>query len=291
MRDLDFDIVVDLSGWTSNHFMRGFLERLAPVQVSYLGYFASTGLTTMDYWLGDRSLFPEPISEWHTENIYRLDRCFVSWSPPAYLPEALAEVSESPSSNGIRFGSFNHHRKFSDDTLRVWGQILTSIPDSRLVLKGGQSDDSATKTLLSRRMRRAGLDPEQVIWIERTRGVSEHLNQYGLIDITLDSFPNGGCTTSCESLWMGVPVITHTGSSYVNRMSTAVLEGAGLSEWCCPTLSDYVSLAKEKAANLRLLRENRFNWRSQLLSTDLGNPQSLLDSIENSFVQMFASSL
>ena len=82
VRDHQFDVVIDLSGWTSNHFLRGFMERLAPVQVSYLGYFASTGLNTMDYWLGDHALFPRSITEWHTENIYRLNRCFVSWSPP-----------------------------------------------------------------------------------------------------------------------------------------------------------------------------------------------------------------
>ena len=181
VRDHQFDVVVDLSGWTSNHFLRGFMQRLAPVQVSYLGYFASTGLNTMDYWLGDHSLFPQPITEWHTETIYRLNRCFISWSPPPYLPEASAEVVDTPASGGIRFGCFNHHRKFSDETLNVWGQILSSIPDSRLVLKGGQSDDSATSTLLSRRMRRAGLDPEKIIWIERTRGTDEHLKQYGLI--------------------------------------------------------------------------------------------------------------
>ena len=283
VRDHQFDVVIDLSGWTSNHFLRGFMERLAPVQVSYLGYFASTGLNTMDYWLGDHSLFPQPITEWHTETIYRLNRCFISWSPPPYLPEASAEVVDTPASGGIRFGCFNHHRKFSDETLNVWGQILSSIPDSRLVLKGGQSDDSATSTLLSRRMRRAGLDPEKIIWIERTRGTSEHLKQYELIDITLDSFPNGGCTTSCESLWMGVPVITHSGTSYVNRMSTAVLQGAGLSDWCCSSLAEYVSLAREHASNLSSLRQNRVHWRELFKSTDLGNPQSL-DSIEESFL-------
>ena len=94
-----------------------------------------------------------------------------------------------------------------------------------------------------------------------------------------------------ESLWMGVPVITHSGTSYVNRMSTAVLQGAGLSDWCCSSLSEYVSLAREHASNLGSLRQNRVHWRELFSSTDLGNPQSLLDSIEESFSLMSNSSL
>ena len=134
IRSLNADIAIDLSGWTSGHFLRGFHSRLAPIQVSYLGYFASTGIPNMDYWLGDSALFPQPMCEWHSESIWRLPRCFIAWNPPNTLPEGNASLVSSSHhpSQGIHFGSFNHHRKLSDSTLTVWGKILFSVPDSRL---------------------------------------------------------------------------------------------------------------------------------------------------------------
>ena len=118
IREMDFDIAVDLSGWTSGHFLKGFAAGLARKQVTYLGYFASTGLTNMDYWIGDSNLFPNPTHEWHTEKIWRLPSCFIAWNPPSSLVESTVPVPESSalSTEGIRFGSFNHHRKLSDTT-------------------------------------------------------------------------------------------------------------------------------------------------------------------------------
>ena len=141
---LGADIAIDLSGWTSNHFLAGFMARLAPIQVNYLGYFASSGLEEMDYWLGDHHLFPSPILEWSSENIVRLSRPFLAWKPVAPLPEAEATVSEAP--NGpVRFGSFNHNRKMSDQTILLWGKILQAIPDAILVLKANASEDLHTQ--------------------------------------------------------------------------------------------------------------------------------------------------
>ena len=136
-RNAELDIAIDLSGWTSGHFMRGFYSQIAPIQISYLGYFGSTGLPSMNYWLGDRELFPTPMTEWHSESLLRLKRCFIAWNPPSSLPEATLDVPyisfyrKSP----VRFGCFNNHRKYSEHTLFTWGRILDSIPDSKLVLK------------------------------------------------------------------------------------------------------------------------------------------------------------
>ena len=185
VRDLDFDLAIDLSGWTSGHFLGGFLARVAPVQCSYLGFFASTGIQEIDYWLGDWSLFPANYDSWHTETLWRLDRPFLAWQPVDPLPEATAEVTSAPSGQ-IRFGSFNHNRKLSDKTLWLWGQILKSVPDSTLVLKANASSDLATQQLLRRRMQRVGLDPERITWIPLTSGHSEHLQQYQQVDIALD---------------------------------------------------------------------------------------------------------
>ena len=282
-------VAIDLSGWTDGNFAAGFLARLAPVQVNYLGFFASTGIPAMDAWLGDAHLFPDPMDEWHEEQVVRLQRCFIAWEPRDPLPEARMPVTQPPVAQGIRFGSFNHNRKLSDSTLRLWGQILEAIPGSRLVLKANHRGDEATQILLRRRMQRQGLDVNKVIWLPIAPTPEEHLQQYSQMDVALDCFPNGGCTTTCEALWMGVPVITLTGATYVSRMSTAVLHGAGLSRFCADTEARYVELAHEQASNLQWLRQNRFYWRRMLQSNPLGDAADLMAHLEKCFSSLYAS--
>ncbi len=290
IREARLDVAIDLSGWTGGHFMRGFLARLAPLQVNYLGYFASTGLPSMDSWIGDDGLFPSPMHEWHTETVHRLPRCFIAWQPSQQLDEAHEPVMTAPS-GGIRFGCFNHNRKLSDATLRLWGELLSSIPDSSLVLKANAASDPYTQTLLVRRMRRCGLDPERVIWLPLAPSHREHLQQYGHVDVALDCFPNGGCTTTCEALWMGAPVITLTGNHYVSRMSTAVLRGAGLADWCVNSPADYLALARQQADCLAELRSNRELWRQQVIRNPLGDAADLMQHLEQAFVSLHMMAL
>ena len=124
--------------------------------------------------------------------------------------EADVPVSTAPS-GPIRFGSFNHNRKLTDATLRLWAELLAAVPESRLVLKASAQSDSDTQRLLRRRMLRQGLDPDRVDWLALTDGPVEHMQQYANVDIALDPIPNGGCTTTCEAMWMGVPTITMSG--------------------------------------------------------------------------------
>ena len=285
IRDIGADIAIDLSGWTSNHFLAGFMARLAPIQVNYLGYFASSGLDEMDYWLGDCHLFPKPMLEWSSEQVFRLNRPFLAWKPVTPLPEAEASVSDAPS-GPIRFGSFNHNRKMSDQTIALWGKILQAVPDAILVLKANASEDLHTQRILRKRMLVQGLDPDRVEWLPLTGGPLEHLQQYSKLDVALDPCPNGGCTTTCESLWMGVPVITLKGSHYVSRMSTAVLAGAQLEDWIADSEADYLSKAKEAAQKLSFLRQNRGIWRQQLEQSPLGDPMGLMRAIEDAFSTM-----
>ena len=286
IRKRKYDVIVDLSGWTGGHFIAGLAARLAPVQVNYLGYFASSGLPSMDYWLGDSQLFPSAHSEWATESFWRLSRPFLAWTPQHPLPEADAPVTKPPS-GPIRFGSFNHNRKLSDSTLRLWGQLLAAVPGSRLVLKASAQTDSDTQLLLRRRMLRQGLDPQRVEWLALTKGTLEHLQQYAQIDIALDPIPNGGCTTTCEALWMGVPTITLAGSHYVSRMSTSVLAGANMPDWIAHNCTEYINLAREHSLHLNELRANRERWRSQLLESPLGDASDLMKHLEATFGEMY----
>lgn len=285
IRALEVDIAIDLSGWTSNHFLAGFMARLAPIQVNYLGYFASSGLDEMDYWLGDDHLFPSPLLEWSSEKIFRLNRPFLAWKPVAPLPEAEVSISEPPS-GPIRFGSFNHNRKMSDQTITLWGKILSAVPDAILVLKANAPEDLHTQRILRKRMMRHGLDPDRVEWLPLTRGPLEHLQQYSKLDVALDPYPNGGCTTTCEAIWMGVPVITLRGSHYVSRMSTAVLAGAQLDDWIADSVDDYLFKAKKAAQQLAFLRQNRHQLRQQLQHSPLGDPVGLMKALEEAFTAM-----
>ena len=128
IRSREYDIAVDLSGWTAGNFLAGFLARLAPIQINYLGYFASTGLPSMDFWVGDHELFPKHMSEWSIEKIIRLNRPFLAWKPVDPLPEASVPVVDPPG-GPIRFGTFNHNRKLSDKTLRLWAKFSKLFQD------------------------------------------------------------------------------------------------------------------------------------------------------------------
>ena len=290
IRSNRYDVIVDLSGWTGGNFIAGLNARMAAVQVNYLGYFASSGLPTMDYWLGDSQLFPSSHSEWATESLYRLPRPFLAWAPKNPLPEADISVSKAPS-GPIRFGSFNHNRKLTDATLSLWAEVLNAVPESRLVLKASAESDSDTQRLLRRRMLRQGLDPERVDWLALTKGPVEHMQQYAHVDIALDPIPNGGCTTTCEALWMGVPTITLAGSHYVSRMSTAVLDGANMPDWISHNRSGYIDLASGQAERISELRASRHSWRRQLQASPLGNAADLMRHLESAFSKMHAEVL
>jgi len=290
IREQKFDIAIDLSGWTGGNYVAGFLARLAPVQVNYLGYFASMGLPTMDYWLGDNAIFPQCHSEWATETLWRLPRPFLAWQPFEPLPEASIEVGDPPS-GPLRFGSFNHNRKLSDATLRLWAGVLNAVPGSRLTLKAAADADADTQRLLRRRMIRNGIDPERIDWLALTKGPREHMQQYARIDIALDPIPNGGCTTTCEALWLGVPTITMAGSHYVSRMSTAVLSGAGMDEWIAADAAAYIALAQLHAETFKELRANRQQWRKRLQASPLGDAADLMFHLEQAFSAMHIEKL
>jgi len=285
IRRLELDLVVDLAGWTGDNNGALLATGLAPLQVNYLGYFASTGLPSMDVWLGDDVLFPNPMQEWHSERIVRLPRPFLAWQPDQHLPEGRVEVLPAPS-GPITFGCFNHVRKLSASTLSLWARILQAIPGARLALKAYTSDDPGVVALVEKRMRRCGLDPAAVIWLPTCPKPEDHLRQYGLIDIALDPFPNGGCTTTCEALWMGVPVITLLGSHYVSRMAAAVLHGAHLPEWVASSQEHYLELACQAADQLSSIRRGRQALRAHLQTSPLGDAADLAHQLWQCFEQL-----
>ncbi len=238
------DIVVDLAGHTGLNRLPLLARRLAPMQVSYLGYPDTTGVAAMDYRLVDGVTDPaEEGSRWHAERLVRFAPTAWSYLPPAAAPEAQARprLAGSPPV----FGCFNNFAKVTDAALAAWARLLARVPNARLRLKAGGLGEPAVADQVRARLARAGLPLDRVDLVERTPGIAEHLALYHGIDVALDTFPYHGTTTTCEALWMGVPVVTLAGDRHAARVGASLLQAVGYPGWIARSWDDYVRLAAE----------------------------------------------
>ena len=224
------DILVDLAGHTGLNRLALLARRLAPVQISYLGYPNTTGLRAMDYRLVDA--ITDPVGEaekYHTEKLIRFAATAWSYAPPAEAPEPAGR-SRATGAPAI-FGCFNNFAKVTDAALEAWGRLLAAVPDSRLRLKAAGLGEPSVAAHINARLERAGVDQTRVELIERTPDLAAHLALYREIDVALDTFPYHGTTTTCEALWMGVPVVTLAGDRHAARVGASLLTAAGHTSW------------------------------------------------------------
>ena len=236
------DILVDLAGHTGFNRMGLFARRLAPVQATYLGYPNTTGLRAMDYRLTDPVADPPGEAEAiHSEKLVRFASTAWAYAPPANSPEPLSDGRGRPAV----FGSFNALAKLNGATLRLWREILSAVPGSVLVLK------SASDALpgWTRHLAEAGFQDGQVQRLPAAPSIAAHLGAYGGIDVALDPFPYNGTTTTCEALWMGVPVITLAGDRHAGRVGASLLTAVGRPEWIANSPAEYVRLAAGLASD------------------------------------------
>jgi len=267
------DILVDLAGHTGLSRLPVFARRVAPVQISYLGYPNTTGLRTMDYRFVDAITDPPGEDDaFHTEKLVRFSRCNWTFQPPvdAPLPSRVTGDANATEAPPIVFGSFNNFAKVSDETLRLWAQVLAAVPGSQLLLKGHGLPDAGTTERVQQRLALLNVEPSRIRLLGRTPGIADHLTLYSEIDIALDTFPYHGTTTTCEALWMGVPVVTLQGNRHASRVSASILTAVGHPEWIAHQSEQYVAIARELAndpsqrARLRhALRDDL--WKSPLL--------------------------
>jgi len=239
------DILVDLSGHTAFNRLPLFARRPAPVQVSWLGFWGTTGLSAIDAILSDGTTIAEGEERFYRERIVRLPRGRFCYAPPDYAPEPFALRSGPPV-----FGSFNNLSKVGPAVRRLWADLLRQLPDSRLVLKWSTLADPAQRAAVSSEFAEAGIDPARL----DLRGPSFHrdmLAEYGDIDVALDPFPFGGGLTSCEALWMGVPVVTLPGANPASRQTLGFLRAIGHEDWAASSPRDYIRIAADLAVNRR----------------------------------------
>jgi protein O-GlcNAc transferase len=261
-------ILIDLSGHTSHNRLPVFARKPAPVQVTWLGYFASTGMAEMDYLIADRESVPESCRESFTETVWYLPETRWCFSPPVSDKELAVAPLPALHNGYITFGCFQNLAKLNDEVLAVWGRILQALPLSRLRLQNPQNNSPALREELQRRLARQGIAPERVMF-EKPVPRLDYLAAHAHIDIILDTFPFSGATTTCEALWMGVPTVTLAGNTMVARQGVSLLTCAGLTNWIAANVEDYVAKAVAYATDVEKLACLRAGLRQQVLSSPL----------------------
>jgi protein O-GlcNAc transferase len=281
----EVDVLVDLSGHTAHNRLGIFARRAAPVQCHYLGYFASTGLSEIDYWIGDGVLTPPALQPQFSESIWPLPRVWVSYTPPPDAPEP----SWSPSGDGmICLGSFNHLSKITARTVEVWARALQRMPKAVLLLKTRELNDPANRSRLSVAFQRHGIAADRLQLVGRTADWKAHMALYERMHLALDPVGGiGGGTTTCDALWMGVPVITKLGGRHADRMTSSMLSSIGCDDWIAESDEAYIEKVVALASDHTALNSCRRNLRQRMRDSQLCNGADLARTLEQAFCEMF----
>lgn len=254
------DILIDLSGHTQGHRLSVFVQKPAPLQVSWIGYWGTTGLTAMDYVLADPVSVPEGEEHWFVEKVWRLPHLRYCFS----IPKKAPEVSAAPSiqNKGITFGCYQNLIKINDEVLKLWANILNSCPDACLRIQAHDFVKQASKDRFVERMGQVGLDVNRVKLVGGMT-IEDYFASYSEVDILLDTFPYPGGTTTAEALWMGVPTLTLSSLGMLGRQGEALMVNAGLPDWIAYSEQEYVQKAvvwgnaeATQRQNLALLRKD-----------------------------------
>jgi protein O-GlcNAc transferase len=266
-RERGLDILIDLGGYGDNARMAACCNRLAPVQIKWVGsQNHSTGIPEMDLFISDRWETPPGFEALYSERLLRLPDGYVCYSPPPHAPDVVALPALS---NGhITFGCFNNLAKMTPRIIAAWSTILDRIPDARLILKTYQFGDRPTADRILASFASHGIESDRI----ELRGASCHrefMGQYGDVDMVLDPFPYSGGLTTCEALWMGVPTITLAGEIFASRHSTSHLSNVGLADWVTETAEDYVAMAVARAGDIPALAKLRAGLRERVRRSPL----------------------
>ena len=279
----NIDILVDLSGHSKGNRLEVFFNKPAPIQVTWAGYLASTGLKEIDYIIADKNSITEKEEYQFTEKIYRLKNIWTVLKQEIDIP--LNKEIPFIRNKHITFGSFNNIRKINNAVIEVWSKILCNVKDSKLILFSSNFEEEDFKRYFIKLFVNHGVKNNQLIF-EGSCQRKDLLNKYNSIDIALDTFPYNGGTTSLESLWMCVPVLTKRGNSFLSKCSESININVGLEDWICSDNDDYVNKATEMSKNidkLQLVRSYLMNNRKSLKIFD---SKTFADDLSAAFKNM-----
>lgn len=280
----EIDILVDLAGYTAGGRMDLLACRPAPIQVIFLGYPYSTGLATMDYILADSHLIPPHHAHLYTERVARFKKSFL-----CYQRQGAPDVAPLPAQrNGfITFGSYNNLPKISSTCLDLWARVLQAVPRSRLALKASSLGDEGTCQLFRQHFSARQIDPNRIVFMSAS-SPDQYLAAFGMLDIALDPIPFNGGTTSCDTCWMGVPLVTLAGETFMGRMGTSLLTTIGHPEWIATSADEYVQIAAGLAADLAHLAHIRAQLRPTMQASGLCDAVGYTADLEQLYLEMTA---
>ncbi len=281
------DVLVDLGGHTDHTRIAVFARKPAPVQASYLGYPATTGLSTVDLRITDAIADPPGQSdEIHTERLVRLKRSAWCYESPTSSPEVAKRSGKT-----ITFGSFNALVKMGPEVVELWSTILRRVPGSRLIIKSRSLASSDAMAHYSKAFAASGIGPDRLSLRPWAKDTAAHLAAYSEVDIALDPFPYNGTTTTCEALWMGVPVITFEGTRHAGRVGTSLLTTVGLGELVARNTDEYVEIACELASDEKRRAGLRKTLRGRMQASALCDGPGFVRELEAAYDDAFARHL
>ena len=279
-------ILVDLAGHTAGNRLQIFAHKPAPIQVSWLGYPNTTGLPQMDYRLTDEIADPEgEADELHSERLLRLPNGFLCYSPFEDSPEIIP--NDPAGKRPVTFGCFNNLTKINTQVISTWTKILNGVPDSHLILKNKQLSDKPLRDQFLDLFARQGIRADRIEIMGPTPTFWEHLDLYNRIDIGLDPFPYNGTTSTCEALWMGVPVITLCGDRHASRVGSSILTRIGFGELAAANEADYVAGAIALASDRKRLHHIKSEIGAAFRASPICDKHSFARDIESLFHEIW----
>ena len=281
------DILLDLTGQTANSRMLVFARGPAPVQAGYLGYPTVSGVPAMDWRITDQVIDPGDQPVLSSDRPLALPRSMFCYQPDADTPD----VAPPPMlRNGyLTFGSFNNIAKVTDHTLELWASAMNAVPGSRLLLKSASMAQASNRADVERFMAARGIEATRLRLVGRQAADRDHLALYGEVDIALDTYPYNGATTSCEALWMGVPLVTRRGRTHTSRMGASILDAIGRDDWIAHDDEGFARLAATLAADAEALVRWRSGARSHLAYSALCDGPAFARAFENALEQAWSS--
>ncbi|MBV8825586.1 MAG: tetratricopeptide repeat protein, partial [Hyphomicrobiales bacterium] len=286
IREDAIDVLVDLSGHTSHNRLTLFARKPAPLAVSWLGYPNTTGLPAIDFRFTDAVVDPPGEADrLHTERLVRLAPGFLCYA----APDDAGPVAPLPAlaASHVTFGSFNNVAKLSPSTIALWARLLREVPDARLLLKASQFKDRGTRGRIAAAFASAGIDADRLTVLPPNAATAEHLAAYGQVDIALDPLPYNGTATTCEALWMGVPVVTLRGVRHAARVGASILTEVGLEHLIAPTPDEYIAIAAGLARDRDALSALRASLRERMRASPLCDGAGFARVVEDAYRTMW----
>ncbi|MGB5134635.1 MAG: tetratricopeptide repeat protein [Prochlorococcaceae cyanobacterium] len=282
VRSRGYHVIVETSGFTMNTGIPILANRCAPVQCHYIGFHASTGLETIDWFIGDELTAAADLQDQYVERLWRLPRPWLTCRLDPNLPEATSVLEDEPPV----LGSFNQFGKVREETLAYWAAALRRVPQATLQLKSFTGGSDAPLHRVRKGLSTAGVDPDRVVFLPRSPSTRDSLERYRGIDVALDTTPWSGATTCFDALSMGVPVVAIRGDATASRMSSSIVRGIGREDWVARSPEGFAEVVADLVADLPRLRAGRQGLRRQVLASRLFDGADLACHLQEALLSM-----